>query len=122
MPFLSTRCVLLLAFLLPVWACSSPRSTAPRPTAQAIDAPADEIRILIGSEPSGVHWQLVSDRIGTLQELRVVLRRLHGDNVLPVVVDPGPNATYEDVAHTLDAITEAGFTEISFGSSRGARK
>ena len=111
MPSLSTRHLLLLA-LLPVCACSSP----------AIDAPADEIRILISSEPGGVQWQLVSERIRTLQELQVALRRLHDDNALPVVVDPGPDTTYEDLAQTLDAITEAGFTEINFSTSQGTRK
>ena len=65
---------------------------------------------------------MVSDRIETLQELGAVLRRLHRDNAPPIVVDPGPNTTYAEVAQTLDAITEAGFTEISFGSSQGARR
>lgn len=36
---------------------------------------------------------------------------------MPVVVEAGEQVVYGDVAQTLDAITEAGFEEINFGSA-----
>jgi len=41
---------------------------------------------------------------------------------MPVVVEPGESVVYKDVPETLDAIAAAGFEEINFGSSQGARR
>ncbi len=40
---------------------------------------------------------------------------------MSVVIEPGPDTTYGDVATTLDAVREAGFEDISFGGGLGAR-
>ncbi len=88
-----------------------------------------------GSDPDGpywlqghaITWRLDSVPIGDPGTLAAELRRLHGDlstwtrdaagelSPLPVVVEPGPDTTYGDVARTLDVIAAAGFEEINFG-------
>ena len=42
--------------------------------------------------------------------------------LMGVVIEPGQETTYGDVATTLDAIHVAGFKDISFGGGLGARK
>ena len=74
-----------------------------------------------------ISWRVDAVVVDDRDALEAVLQRVHGDlstwtrdaagelSPLPVVVEPGPDTTYGDVARTLDAIAAAGFEEINFG-------
>ena len=42
--------------------------------------------------------------------------------LMTVVIEPGSQAVYSDVANAVDAVAEAGFSEINFGGGLGAKK
>ena len=82
-----------------------------------------------------IHWEVGPKVFREPVKLKEELERIYADkstwqkdkddptklNPMPVVVEPGESIVYGDVAQTLDAITEAGFTEINFGASQGGR-
>ena len=41
---------------------------------------------------------------------------------MTVVIEPGVDTTYDDVARTVDTVLAASFEEINFGGGLGARK
>ena len=41
---------------------------------------------------------------------------------MTVVIEPGPEVAYGDVAETVDIVLKAGFEEINFGGGLGGRK
>ena len=82
-----------------------------------------------------VRWEVGPKRFRTLDKLLKELERVAKDRskmqtdpktgelkLMGVVIEPGKETTYGDVAHTLDAIHVAGFKDISFGGGLGARK
>lgn len=82
-----------------------------------------------------VHWEVGPKTINQLDKLKDELTRIFKDPAtmqedpkthemkpMGVVIEPGLKTTYEDVAHTLDAVHAAGFEDISFGGGLGARK
>ncbi len=80
-----------------------------------------------------IHWEVGPKVFRDPVKLKEELVRIWSDKTLwqkdedgvpkpmPVVVEPGESIVYADVATTLDAITEAGFTDINFGASQGGR-
>ena len=83
-----------------------------------------------------IHWEVGPKVFRDPVKLKEELVRLYEDKStwqkdtddptqlkpMPVVVEPGESIVYKDVAQTLDAIAEAGFKEINFGSSQGTRR
>jgi len=101
-------------------------------TAQEVKAGNKPSHYLVGHK---VHWRVGPQTIHTVEELLTELERIHADpsklqkdpetgemKVMGVVVEPGPETTYGDVASTLDAIGEAEFPDISFGGGLGSRE
>ncbi len=80
-----------------------------------------------------IQWRVGPRTIGDPEALKTELARIYGDRSTwlrdpggslspwPVVVDPGPETTYGDVAQTLDAISAAGFGEIRFRGTSPTR-
>jgi len=111
------------------WGDEKPRKQL---TAAEVAAGRTSSHYLVGHK---VHWRVGPQIFHTIDELLVELKRIHADpsklqkdpatgemKVMGVVVEPGPETTYGDVASTLDAIGEADFNDISFGGGLGARK
>jgi biopolymer transport protein ExbD len=86
-------------------------------------------------EGHSIYWELGPKRIRDLAELVRELKKVADDpskrqpdkakpgemKLMAVVIEPGKETTYGDVATTVDAVTNAGFTEINFGGGLGAR-
>ena len=110
------------------------------------EEPAPDMTPMIDEEPRGardqgsywlrghaIQWRVGPRTIGDPEALKTELARIYGDRTtwrrdeggtlspLPVVVDPGPETTYGDVAQTLDAISAAGFGEIRFQGASPTR-
>lgn len=83
-----------------------------------------------------IHWQVNAVKIQDPVKLKETLEKIAKDptkrqpdaskpgqtKIMPVVIEPGPETTYGDVAMTVDAVTNAGFEEIQFGGGLGSRK
>lgn len=79
-----------------------------------------------------IFWTIDATRIDSLEELEETLKKIANDDarkvpdkdnpgvrkLMPVVIEPQENATYGDVATTIDYVRDAKFEEISFGGSR----
>lgn len=84
--------------------------------------------MLVGHD---VHWTLGPVTIGEPDRLTQELARIAADpsrlvpdparpggtRTPPVVVEPGPGATYGDVAATVDAVRAAGFDDLTFAGA-----
>ncbi len=74
----------------------------------------DEVDLAIRSDDGAVSWRLDSRRCDSSEELREALRDHRG----PLLIHTGPLITYADVARTVDIVTAAGVTDITFASNR----
>ena len=79
-----------------------------------------------------INWKVGPTTIRSLEELATTLEKVARDptkrqkdpetgesKLMGVVLEPGPDTTYGDVAQTLDAVTQAGFDDVSFGGAVG---
>ena len=120
------RAILTLCVLVPLYSCSSPQSISEQantPTLIRADRSTawDSIAILmtdgdrldIQSVEGTVYWRFDSRRCDTPAELQEALRDFSG----ALRIHTGPSITYADVARTLDIVTAAGVTEISFAAN-----
>lgn len=82
-----------------------------------------------------IHWMVGPKKVDTQKELlealqeiaddpsrRVADKDTGGTKIMPVVIEPLPNAVYKDVAETVDTVSQAGFEEINFGGGIGGPK
>jgi biopolymer transport protein ExbD len=83
-----------------------------------------------------VHYTVGSKKVETLVELKEELEAIYKDpqrdvpdpknpgktRKLGVVVEPGTNVVYGDVAPCVDAINATGFDDINFGGGLGSSK
>ena len=83
-----------------------------------------------------IHYEVGPKRIDDLQELEDELQDIRDDEtrmvpdlknpgqmkLMDVVVEPGVNAVYGDVAPCVDTILSVGFDNINFGGGLGAGK
>ncbi len=120
------RAILTLCVLVPLYSCSSPQpisEEANTPTliradrSTAWDSIAmvrtDGGRLDIQTVEGTVYWRFDSRRCDSLAELQEALRDFSG----ALHIHTGPSITYADVARTLDIVTAAGVTEISFAAN-----
>jgi len=82
-------------------------------------------------EGHSIHWLVGPKRYAQPNELRAALESIANDpsklvydegtgrtQRMPVVIEPTGRTVYGDVAATVDAVTDAGFTAIQFGGGR----
>ncbi len=121
------RAILTLCVLVPLYSCSSPQpisEEANTPTliradrSTAWDSIAmvrtDGGRLDIQSVEGTVYWRFDSRRCDSPAELQEALRDFSG----ALHIHTGPSITYADVARTIDIVTAAGVTDITFASNR----
>ncbi len=81
-----------------------------------------------------VHWMVGPRRITDDKVLITELKKIADDpsrrvtdpktgekKIMTVVIEPGSQTTYGDVAKTVDMVTVAGFVEINFGGGAAAK-
>ena len=81
-----------------------------------------------------IHWEVGPKKLREIDKLLEELKRIAKDKskmqtdpktgepkLMGVVVEPTEETTYGDVALTVDAVTNAGFTDVNFGGGMGAR-
>ena len=122
------RAILTLCVLVPLYSCSSPQPISEEgntPTLIRADKGTewhhitklmertDGGRLDIQSVEGTVYWRFDSRRCDSLAELQEALRDFSG----ALHIHTGPSITYADVARTLDIVTAAGVTEISFAAN-----
>lgn len=79
---------------------------------------------IVGRE---VRWDIDGTSIPTKEELLKLLRQVRSQSPTPfegwrVVIDPGGQATYGDVAVTMDMVNAAGFADVSFNNGPRTRR
>jgi biopolymer transport protein ExbD len=94
-----------------------------------------EVKPAIRLEGHQIHWMVNSVKFHDLEKLKDKLVEIAQDPTkmqpdaknpgkkkrMPVVIEPGVQTTYGDVARTVDAVTKAGFDDIQFGGGLGSR-
>ena len=123
------RAILTLCVLVPLYSCSSPQSISEQgntPTLIRADKSTawdsiiaaivrtDGGRLDVQSVEGTVYWRFDSRRCDTPAELQEALRDFSG----ALHIHTGPSITYADVARTLDIVTAAGVTEITFAANQ----
>ena len=81
-----------------------------------------------------IHWEVGAKKFTDIERMKPELQRLCKEKLvdddknpgkkkkMTVVIEPGPETTYDDVARTVDVVLAAEFEEINFGGGLGARK
>jgi biopolymer transport protein ExbD len=102
------------------WGTAVPRD----PQAEARTENGRRIEPSIRLEGHRVHYLVGPKRVPDLLALRAELQAALGKTPgveggkQPVVIEPGPDTTYSDVTAVVDAVTAAGFHEITFERAR----
>lgn len=105
--------------------CDNPGTPVPRyPNAPAGDERARAIRL----EGHRIRWTVGPKEFNSVEKLLAELKRVRAlpstmqkdpktgaPKVMTVVIEPGPDTVYGDVAVTVDAVQAADFSEINFG-------
>jgi hypothetical protein len=81
-----------------------------------------------------IHWEVGAKKFSDVEKMKPELERLCKEKLvddeknpgqkkkMTVVIEPGKETTYDDVARTVDVVLAAKFEEINFGGGLGARK